>query len=309
MPETVPVTLPAMGESVTEGTIVEWRRQPGEAVSEGDVLADVTTDKVDVEVPAPVSGVLVRVLVEAGATAAVGAVLAEIAVGATATATDGAAPAPAASPAEPAPAPAPAAEGAKAASAPPPRRKAAAGNGAGIAAAPAAGGERVEVTLPSMGESVTEGTVGRWLKQVGDPITRDEPLVEVTTDKVDVEVPAPASGVLLEIRVADGESIAVGAVLGVVAAGAGEATPATAAQPAPAAPAPAAPAPVAPAPPAPSPAAPAPAAPPPTDLEPVNPEVVEPAAEPVAPTSPHRPDLASSPLGRRAAALRRADLA
>ena len=150
-----------------------------------------------------------------------------------------------------------------------------------------------------MGESVTEGTVGRWLKQVGDPITRDEPLVEVTTDKVDVEVPAPASGVLVEIRVADGESIAVGAVLGVVAAGAGEATPATAAQPAPAAPAPAAPAPVAPAPAAPAPAAPAPAAPPPTDLEPVNPEVVEPAAEPVAPTSPHRPDLASSPLGRR----------
>ncbi|MDB5064481.1 MAG: 2-oxoglutarate dehydrogenase, component, dihydrolipoamide succinyltransferase, partial [Chloroflexi bacterium] len=99
MPDTVPVTLPVMGESVTEGTIVEWRRQPGEAVTEGEVLADVTTDKVDVEVPAPVTGVLLRVLVEAGASAAVGAVIGEIAAGATAPAgTDGASPVPAAAP-------------------------------------------------------------------------------------------------------------------------------------------------------------------------------------------------------------------
>jgi pyruvate dehydrogenase E2 component (dihydrolipoamide acetyltransferase) len=230
MPDTVPVTLPAMGESVTEGTIVEWRRQPGEVVSEGDVLADVTTDKVDVEVPAPASGVLVRVLVEAGATATVGTVIAEIAAGATAPASagDGTAPAPApAVPSAPAPAPVP-----EAAAAPPPRRRgAAAGNGAGTA--PAAG--RVDVVLPSMGESVTEGTVSRWLKQVGDAVTRDEPLVEVTTDKVDVEVPAPASGVLVEIRATDGASIAVGGVLGVVAEGAAAATGA----PAPAGPAPA----------------------------------------------------------------------
>ena len=297
MPDTVPVTLPAMGESVTEGTIVEWRRQPGEVVSEGDVLADVTTDKVDVEVPAPASGVLVRVLVEAGATATVGTVIAEIAAGATAPAGDGTAPAPApAVPSGPAPA-VPSTPAPEAAAAPPPRRRgAAAGNGAGTAPA----GGRVDIVLPSMGESVTEGTVSRWLKQVGDTVTRDEPLVEVTTDKVDVEVPAPASGVLVEIRATDGASIAVGGVLGVVAEGAAAST----AAPAPARPAPAqepAPAPTAAAPPV------APA-PPPVDLEPVAPEVVEPPAEPVAPISPHRPDIVSSPLARRAAALRGVDL-
>jgi 2-oxoglutarate dehydrogenase E1 component len=145
-----------------------------------------------------------------------------------------------------------------------------------------------------MGESVTEGTVSRWLKQVGDAVSRDEPLVEVTTDKVDVEVPASASGVLAEIRADAGASIQVGGVLGVITAGASAGAPAQSGPPAtaPAAPKQAeerTPAATAPAPPAPAPATPAPAA--------------------AAPTSPHRPDIAASPLARRAAALRGVDLA
>ncbi|HEV7464876.1 MAG TPA: 2-oxo acid dehydrogenase subunit E2, partial [Candidatus Dormibacteraeota bacterium] len=282
MPDTVPVTLPVMGESVTEGTIVEWRRKPGEAVTEGEVLADVTTDKVDVEVPAPVTGVLVRVLVEAGASAAVGAVIGEIAAGATAPAdAGGASPAPAAPAEAPAPPPKPAARGRA-------RVTAAAGNGAEPAPA---GADRVEVTLPAMGESVTEGTVSRWLKQVGDPVSRDEPLVEVTTDKVDVEVPAPATGRLSEILAEAGASVQVGGVLGVVAAGAAAETAEPASPPPPAESSPSAP----------------PPSPPAADGAAAG--VVEPPAPPAAPTSPHRPDLAASPLARRAAAIQGVDLA
>ncbi|HEY2702923.1 MAG TPA: biotin/lipoyl-containing protein, partial [Candidatus Dormibacteraeota bacterium] len=297
MPDTVPVTLPTMGESVTEGTIVEWRRKPGEAVTEGEVLADVTTDKVDVEVPAPASGVLVRVLVEAGSSAAVGAVIGEIAAGATAGAPapapapapggDGRAPA-SATPPPPAPAPAPAPK-------PAARGRGRAAVPSGNGTEPAAPAEGVDVTLPPMGESVTEGTVSRWLKQVGDPVTRDEPLVEVTTDKVDVEVPAPATGRLAEIRAQPGASVQVGGVLGVVAAGAAAETEEPAPAPSPEPRAAAAPAP-----------APAPVAAAGGDGDGA---VAEPPAPPVAPTSPHRPDPAASPLARRAAAIQGVDLA
>ncbi|HMQ36619.1 MAG TPA: 2-oxoglutarate dehydrogenase, E2 component, dihydrolipoamide succinyltransferase [Micropruina sp.] len=234
-----PVPLPALGESVTEGTVSRWLKQVGDTVEVDEPIVEVSTDKVDTEIPSPAAGVILEIKVAEDETAAVGAVLAVI--GDASEAGGDAAPEPAAPAAEPAPAaeaPAPAA--------PEP-----------AAPAPAAGGAAsgTEVKLPQLGESVTEGTISRWLKQVGDTVEADEPIVEVSTDKVDTEIPAPTGGVLLEIRVSEDETAAVGAVIAVI----GEAGAAPAAAPAAAAPAPTpAPAPAAPA--APAPAAPAPAA-------------------------------------------------
>ncbi|WP_405752177.1 2-oxoglutarate dehydrogenase, E2 component, dihydrolipoamide succinyltransferase [Streptomyces sp. NBC_00012] len=250
----VSVTLPALGESVTEGTVTRWLKAEGERVEADEPLLEVSTDKVDTEIPAPAAGILAAIKVAEDETVEVGAELAIIDDG------TGAPVAAAAPAAEPAAAPAPVAEAPAAAPAP-------------VAEAPAtapapAGGAGTDVTLPALGESVTEGTVTRWLKEVGEEVTEDEPLLEVSTDKVDTEIPAPVSGVLLEIVVAEDETAEVGAKLAVI----GAAGAAPAAAPAPAAPAPvAAPAP-APAP-APAAAAPAPAAP-------------APAPAPVAPAAP-----------------------
>ncbi|MFC0848709.1 2-oxoglutarate dehydrogenase, E2 component, dihydrolipoamide succinyltransferase [Streptomyces noboritoensis] len=244
----VSVTLPALGESVTEGTVTRWLKAEGERVEADEPLLEVSTDKVDTEIPAPASGILASIKVAEDETVEVGAELAIIDDGSGAPA---AAAAPAAEPAA-APAPAPVAE---APAAPAPVAEAPA-----PAAAPAGGAAGTDVTLPALGESVTEGTVTRWLKQVGEEVAEDEPLLEVSTDKVDTEIPAPVAGVLLEIVVGEDETAEVGAKLAVI--GAAGAAPAAAA--APAAPAPAAPvaAPAAPAAPAPAPvAAPAPAAP------------------------------------------------
>ncbi|MFJ6896357.1 2-oxoglutarate dehydrogenase, E2 component, dihydrolipoamide succinyltransferase [Streptomyces hokutonensis] len=258
----VSVTLPALGESVTEGTVTRWLKAEGERVEADEPLLEVSTDKVDTEIPSPVAGVLASIKVAEDETVEVGAELAVIDDG---TGAPAAAPAPAAEPAPApaaAPAPAPVAE-APAAPAPAPAAPAPA------ASAPAGGASGTDVVLPALGESVTEGTVTRWLKQVGEEVAEDEPLLEVSTDKVDTEIPSPVAGVLLEILVGEDETAEVGAKLAVV----GAAGAAPAAAPAPAAPAPApaatapapAPAPVAPAapvaPPAPVAAAPAPVAP------------------------------------------------
>ncbi|CAL9429427.1 2-oxoglutarate dehydrogenase, E2 component, dihydrolipoamide succinyltransferase [Streptomyces sp. enrichment culture] len=272
----VSVTLPALGESVTEGTVTRWLKAEGERVEADEPLLEVSTDKVDTEIPAPASGVLSSIKVAEDETVEVGAELALIDDGSGAPA---AAPAPQAEPvAEPAPEPAPAAPSTEqAAPAPAPTADASAGGGSA---------EGTDVVLPALGESVTEGTVTRWLKSVGDSVEEDEPLLEVSTDKVDTEIPAPASGTLLEIVVGEDETAEVGAKLAVIGAAgaapaAAPAAPAAPAQPeptpAPAAPAPAqaAPAPAAPAPqapPAPQPAAPAPAP--------------APAAAPAAPAAP-----------------------
>ncbi|GHB44984.1 2-oxoglutarate dehydrogenase, E2 component, dihydrolipoamide succinyltransferase [Streptomyces spinoverrucosus] len=258
----VSVTLPALGESVTEGTVTRWLKAEGERVEADEPLLEVSTDKVDTEIPAPAAGVLASIKVAEDETVEVGAELAVIDDG---TGAPAAAPAPAAE-AAPAPAaPAPAAE-APAAPAPAPAAEAPA------PAAPAGAAEGTDVVLPALGESVTEGTVTRWLKSVGDSVEADEPLLEVSTDKVDTEIPAPASGVLLEITVGEDETAEVGAKLAVI--GAPGAAPAAAPAPAAPAPAPAAeapaapaaqPAPAAPAPVTPAPAAPAPAAAQPTD--------------------------------------------
>ncbi|MEV7225161.1 biotin/lipoyl-containing protein, partial [Streptomyces sp. NPDC093681] len=237
----VSVTLPALGESVTEGTVTRWLKAEGERVEADEPLLEVSTDKVDTEIPAPASGVLSSIKVAEDETVEVGAELALIDDGSGAPA---AAEAPQAEPvAEPAPEPAPAAPSTEqAAPAPAPTADAAAGGSA----------EGTDVVLPALGESVTEGTVTRWLKSVGDSVEADEPLLEVSTDKVDTEIPAPASGTLLEIVVGEDETAEVGAKLAVIGA-AGAAPAAAPAQEAPAAPAQPEPTP-APAAPAPAPA-------------------------------------------------------
>ncbi|MGW2855837.1 biotin/lipoyl-containing protein, partial [Streptomyces sp. NPDC001215] len=199
----VSVTLPALGESVTEGTVTRWLKAEGERVEADEPLLEVSTDKVDTEIPAPASGVLTSIKVAEDETVEVGAELAVIDDG---TGAPAAAPAPAA-----AEAPAPAAE-----PAPAPVAEAPAAPAPAPAAAPAGAAQGTDVVLPALGESVTEGTVTRWLKAVGDSVEADEPLLEVSTDKVDTEIPAPASGVLLEIVVGEDETAEVGAKLAVI---------------------------------------------------------------------------------------------
>ena len=276
----VSVTLPPLGESVTEGTVTRWLKQVGDTVAADEPLVEVSTDKVDTEIPSPASGVLLAISVPEDGVVAVGGELAVIGE-----ASEAATPAPSA-PATPPPAAAsvsvPVAP-APVVAAPVPTH----------ATVPAHG--TTSVVLPPLGESVTEGTVTRWLKQVGDAVAADEPLVEVSTDKVDTEIPAPAGGILLAIRVPVDATVAVGAELAVIgdagalpAGGAGE-TPAPAAMTPPAAFVPATPVT-----PAPMLAAPAPA-PAPTDT---------PAG---APSSDDEPYV--TPLVRKLAAERGVDLA
>ncbi|MFK4225344.1 2-oxoglutarate dehydrogenase, E2 component, dihydrolipoamide succinyltransferase [Streptomyces sp. NPDC019890] len=289
----VSVTLPALGESVTEGTVTRWLKAEGERVEADEPLLEVSTDKVDTEIPAPASGVLASIKVAEDETVEVGAELAIIDDGSGAPA---AAPAPAEAETVVAEVPAASAPAAETPAAPAP------------AAAPAGGATGTDVVLPALGESVTEGTVTRWLKQVGDSVEADEPLLEVSTDKVDTEIPAPASGVLLEITVGEDETAEVGAKLAVI----GAAGAAPAAAPAPAAPAPApaqaaapaTPAPAAPAAPAPAPAAPAapaPVAPAPAPAAAPAPVIPAPAA-PAAPAAGEASDAYVTPLVRKLAA-------
>ena len=218
----VSVTMPALGESVTEGTVTRWLKQVGEYVKADEPLLEVSTDKVDTEIPAPASGILLEIIAGEDATVAVGSVIAVIGSDDSAATT----PAPAA-PVAPVETQAPAA---------------AAPVSPAPAAAPASSGS-VNVVLPALGESVTEGTITRWLKQVGDTVSADEALLEVSTDKVDTEIPSPAAGTIAQILVGEDATAAVGSVLAVIAVSGGVPTPAPVAAPAAPAPAPAAPAP------------------------------------------------------------------
>ena len=215
-----PIKMPALGESVSSGTVTTWLKQVGEAVEVDEAVLEVSTDKVDTEVPAPASGVLEQILVGEDEEVDVGTVLGYIGDG------SGAAPAQTA----PAETPAPAAPAAPAAQAP---AEPAAGGDAAPAPSSGAPVAGVEVRMPALGESVAEGTVTTWLKQVGETVEADEPLLEVSTDKVDTEVPAPASGVLVSIAVGEDETVAVGTVLALI----GDASAAPAAAPAQSAPA------------------------------------------------------------------------
>ena len=188
------VRVPTLGESVTEATVATWFKKPGDAVAQDEMLCELETDKVTVEVPSPAAGTLGDIVAVEGETVGVDALLANISEGAGA-----AAPAPAAAPASDA-------------------------------------GAAVDVMVPTLGESVSEATVSTWFKQIGDTVQQDEMLCELETDKVSVEVPAPASGTLTEILAAEGATVAAGGKLAVMgSASTSAAAPAAAAAPAPAA--------------------------------------------------------------------------
>ena len=217
---TVQITVPTLGESVTEATVAKWLKKVGDTVEVDEPVVELETDKVSLEIPAPSAGVLSEILVQDGADVAVGAVLGSVDE-------SGAAAKPAVM-AKPEPKQAEArkpepqkAEPKKAEAAKP--APAVAGNGAGGA---------VEIVVPAVGESVTEGTIAKWLKQVGDTVAVDEPLVELETDKATVEIPSTVAGTLSEIRVEAGSDVEVGTVIAVVSAGAGAPAKPAAAKPA-----------------------------------------------------------------------------
>ena len=197
---TFSVTMPALGESVTEGTVTRWLKNEGDMVAMDEPLLEVSTDKVDTEIPSPVAGILQRIVVQVDSTVAVGAELAVIA-------TDASAPVQAVVTAQKAEVPAQPVVQANAL----PENRAPA-----TPAASASNSAGVVVTMPALGESVTEGTVTRWLKNVGDSVAVDEALLEVSTDKVDTEIPSPAAGTILAIDVQVDSTVAVGARLALI---------------------------------------------------------------------------------------------
>jgi 2-oxoglutarate dehydrogenase E2 component (dihydrolipoamide succinyltransferase) len=304
----VSVQMPALGESVTEGTVTRWLKQEGDTVVADEPLLEVSTDKVDTEIPAPASGVLTKIVAHEDDTVAVGGELAII--GEAGEAAPAAPAAPAAAPPPPPP-PAPAAAPPPPPPAPPePAPVAAAAAPQPEPQAPPAltppsatpSGSATSVLMPELGESVTEGTVTRWLKKVGDAVAADEPLVEVSTDKVDTEIPSPAAGILLAITAEEDVTVAVGGELGRI--GTAGATPAP--TPAPTPVTQPAPPPPPPPPPPPAPAAaptPAPASPPPPPPPP------QPAAQPVATKSTDDSGPYVTPLVRKLAAENGVDLA
>ena len=191
---TFSLTMPALGESVTEGTVTRWLKNEGDQVAIDEPLLEVSTDKVDTEIPSPVAGVLQKIVVGIDQTVAVGTELAIIADGAAAAAPI------AATPAAVVQTPAPVAV-------------------APVVAAPVtppASGSGTVISMPALGESVSEGTVTRWLKNVGDSVAVDEALLEVSTDKVDTEIPSPVAGILLAIDVPIDTTVAVGARLALI---------------------------------------------------------------------------------------------
>ena len=228
----VTVTMPQLGESVTEGTITRWLKAVGDTVAADEPLLEVSTDKVDTEIPAPASGVLLSIDATEDDTVEVGGVLAVIGEPDDAAAVPSSEPS---EPSEPVVADTPAEPAAPAEAAPSePATPEPATPGPAIPE-PVSSGSEVSVVLPALGESVTEGVITRWLKSVGDAVDADEPLVEISTDKVDTEIPAPVSGTLAAIAADTDATVEVGAEIARISIGAS--TPAPTAAPAPAAPA------------------------------------------------------------------------
>ncbi len=224
------VVMPQMGESIFEGTITKWLKKPGDKVERDEPLFEISTDKVDAEIPSPASGVLKEIKAADGQTVQINTVVAVIDESGSAAAS---APAPAAAAPQ---APAPQTEAPKPAAAAPASAPAEAP--APAASAPAASGPATEVIMPQMGESIFEGTITKWLKQVGDKVERDEPLFEISTDKVDAEIPSPAAGVLTEIKAEAGTTVQINSVVAVIGEAPAGAPATAAAAPVPAAPAP-----------------------------------------------------------------------
>jgi 2-oxoglutarate dehydrogenase E2 component (dihydrolipoamide succinyltransferase) len=223
------VVMPQMGESITEGTITKWLKKSGDTVQRDEPLFEISTDKVDAEIPSPSAGTLKEIKVAEGTTVQINTVVCTIDEA-------GSSSAPASSPAMAETAATLAADSATPAAVDTPA--------AVQSNAPATGGSGTEVLMPQMGESITEGTITKWLKKVGDTVQRDEPIFEISTDKVDAEIPSPVAGVLSEIKVAEGATVTINTVVAVIGGAAGKpAAPAAAAPaPSPAAPVSAAPA-------------------------------------------------------------------
>ncbi len=216
------VQMPALGESVTEGTITRWLKQEGDHVEVDEPLLEVSTDKVDTEIPSPQAGVLQRIVAAEDDTVEIGGDLAVIGDESEGTAGDDGSGGGAAQqePAQQEPAQQesqPEPEPAQQESQPEPEPAAASSGGSSSGGSSDGSGTQVE--MPALGESVTEGTITRWLKQVGDSVEVDEPLLEVSTDKVDTEIPSPVAGTLLEIRANEDDTVEVGGVLAVVGSG------------------------------------------------------------------------------------------
>src|SRR6476620_6088821 len=188
------VVMPQMGESIFEGTINKWLKKAGDTVQKDEPLFEISTDKVDAEIPSPVAGTLTEIKCAEGETVQINTVVAVI---------DGAAPksksAPKAQPAEP--------------------------KVVAPEVPPQVVAEGTEVVMPQMGESIFEGTITKWLKKVGDAVQRDEPLFEISTDKVDAEIPSPVAGILTEIKVGEGETVAINEVVATIGDGKDAAAP------------------------------------------------------------------------------------
>lgn len=214
----VEVVMPQMGESITEGTVSKWLKGVGDKIEKDEPILEISTDKVDAEVPSPSAGTLLEIRHQEGETVEVGTTLAVIGVEGEAASPEGSGQK---------------AEGSPTVEVPAPQTSVIAANTSAMAAPASANPQSAirtpqsddpkstEIVMPQMGESITEGTVSKWLKAVGDTIEKDEPLLEISTDKVDAEVPSPAAGKLLEIKVQEGETVEVGAVLALVGTSAG----------------------------------------------------------------------------------------
>ncbi|HSY69323.1 MAG TPA: 2-oxo acid dehydrogenase subunit E2 [Edaphobacter sp.] len=208
------VVMPQMGESITEGTITKWLKKPGDTVQRDEPLFEISTDKVDAEIPSPAAGTLKEIKIAEGTTVQINTVVCSIDEA-------GSASAPAASPAKAETAATPAADTVTPAAVD--TASATQGN------PPTTGGPGTEVLMPQMGESITEGTITKWLKKVGDTVQRDEPIFEISTDKVDAEIPSPVAGVLSEIKVPEGTTVTINTVVAVIGDAVGKAAPAAAA--------------------------------------------------------------------------------
>ena len=227
------VVMPQLGESVTEGTVTRWLKNVGDSIKVDEAIVEVSTDKVDTEIPSPVAGVLLEIKAAQDAVIPVGGVMAIIGESGSVAPSAPVVSAPVVQTPPPAPKPEPVIEK-------PVVQTPAPTPVAQPVAAPAASGSTVNVLLPQLGESVTEGTITRWLKNVGDKVSIDEAIVEISTDKVDTEIPSPSAGVISEIRVAQDQVARVGAILAVISTSASAAVSA----PAPSAPVVSTPAPV-----------------------------------------------------------------
>jgi len=194
------VVMPQMGESITEGTLTKWLKKIGDTVARDEPLFEISTDKVDAEIPSPAEGIIAEIKVAEGATVQINTVVAVI----NASASAGATPAPAAT-----------------STAPPATPSAA-------PSVPSSDSAGTDVPMPQMGESITEGTITKWLKKVGDTVARDEPLFEISTDKVDAEIPSPAAGILTEIKFPEGTIVGINTIVAVIGGGGSGTAPSTA---------------------------------------------------------------------------------